>query len=143
MGNHIVLENTRIMMNAKKLIQFFFLFTPLWTSTLAFTSSPITRSTTPTLFGRPTTTTTTTNLNLNLNSIPTTIEAVSSFEQNSLILSAEPIDPAAALGQVLAGLVGSPAILIVPIFAGISVASVMAFFIASYANPTDPDAEDQ
>lgn len=54
-------------------------------------------------------------------------------------LAAATVDPATALSTVLGGLLGSPAILAVPIVAAVSVASLIAFFIVSYANPADPD----
>jgi len=52
------------------------------------------------------------------------------------------IDPATALSQGLSGVLGSPIILLVPIFVGASVAAVIAYFIVWYANPTDPDADE-
>jgi len=54
-------------------------------------------------------------------------------------IAAATVDPATALGTVLGGLLGSPAILAVPIVAAVAVASLIAFFIVSYANPADPD----
>jgi hypothetical protein len=58
---------------------------------------------------------------------------------SSNTIAAATVDPATALGTVLGGLLGSPAILAVPIVAAVSVASLIAFFIVSYANPADPD----
>ena len=63
------------------------------------------------------------------------------FDTNGILLSAEPIDPAAAIGQALGGLINSPAILAVPILAAVGVASLIAFLIVSYANPADPDSD--
>ena len=62
---------------------------------------------------------------------------VLSSTSNHLALAT--IDPATALSQLLSGFVGSPAVLLVPIFVGFSVAAVIAAFIVWYANPTDPD----
>lgn len=58
---------------------------------------------------------------------------------SSTNLAAATVDPTTALSTVLGGLLGSPAILAVPIVAAVSVASLIAFFIVSYANPADPD----
>jgi len=41
--------------------------------------------------------------------------------------------------DALVGLLGSSAILAVPIVAALSVAGLIAFFIVSYANPEDED----
>jgi len=54
-------------------------------------------------------------------------------------ISAATVDPTTALSQVLAGVLNTPLILAVPILAAVSVASVVAWFIVSYANPADPD----
>lgn len=60
-------------------------------------------------------------------------------DASSTTIAAATIDPTTALSQVLGGLLGSPAILLVPILAAFGVASAIAFFIVSYANPADPD----
>jgi hypothetical protein len=60
--------------------------------------------------------------------------ASSTFE-----LAAGTIDPTTALAQVLAGLLGSPIILLVPVLAAVSVAALLAWGIFSYASPADPD----
>jgi len=60
---------------------------------------------------------------------------------SSTSLKAATFDPAAAIGQLMGGLVGSPAVLLVPIGAAFLVASAIAFFILSYANPADPDED--
>ena len=54
-------------------------------------------------------------------------------------ISAATVDPTTALSQVLAGVLNTPLILAVPILAAVSVASVVAWLIVSYANPADPD----
>ena len=60
---------------------------------------------------------------------------------NSNTVSAATVDPTTALSQVLGGLLGTPAILLVPILAAVSVATIIAWLIVSYANPADPDDE--
>eukprot|EP00558_Chaetoceros_sp_UNC1202_P009521 CAMPEP_0197253990 /NCGR_PEP_ID=MMETSP1429-20130617/66985_1 /TAXON_ID=49237 /ORGANISM="Chaetoceros sp., Strain UNC1202" /LENGTH=96 /DNA_ID=CAMNT_0042716839 /DNA_START=125 /DNA_END=415 /DNA_ORIENTATION=+ len=65
-------------------------------------------------------------------------EPIAGMDMSNTI-SAATVDPTTALSQILAGLLGSPAILAVPILAAVSVASLLAFFIVSYANPADPD----
>lgn len=60
---------------------------------------------------------------------------------NSNAVSAATVDPTTALSQVLGGLLGTPAILLVPILAAVSVATIIAWLIVSYANPADPDDE--
>mmetsp|Transcript_15337 Transcript_15337/g.33362 ORF Transcript_15337/g.33362 Transcript_15337/m.33362 type:complete len:124 (-) Transcript_15337:273-644(-) len=57
----------------------------------------------------------------------------------STVISAGTVDPTSLLSGILGGLLGSPAILLVPILAAVSVASVVAFFIVWYANPADED----
>ena len=59
------------------------------------------------------------------------------FTSNTI--SAATVDPSTALSQVLAGVLNTPLILAVPILAAVSVASVVAWLIVSYANPADPD----
>jgi len=49
------------------------------------------------------------------------------------------LDPTTILSDVLGGLIGGPAILLVPIIAALSIAGVIAFLIVSYANPADED----
>jgi len=54
--------------------------------------------------------------------------------------------PAAASNAALQGkfnFVSSPAIFLVPILLGISVPTVMFWFISWYANPTDEDADEE
>lgn len=57
----------------------------------------------------------------------------------ALAIAATTVDPTTALSQVLGGLLGSPAILLIPVLAAFTVASAIAWFIVSYANPADPD----
>merc|ERR1719273_746993 len=61
------------------------------------------------------------------------------LSSSSLTTAAEGIDPGTVVGQALGALVTSPAIIAVPILAGLAVTSLVAFFIVSYANPADPD----
>ena len=49
------------------------------------------------------------------------------------------LDPSTFLSDVLGGLLGSYAILAVPIVAALTVAGIIAFAIVSYANPADED----
>ena len=49
------------------------------------------------------------------------------------------LDPSTFLSDLLGGLLGSYAILAVPIVAALTVAAVIAFAIVSYANPADED----
>lgn len=60
---------------------------------------------------------------------------------SSMEVAAETLDPTAFLSDVLGGLIGGPAILAVPILAALGVASLVAFFIVSYANPEVEDDE--
>uniref|UniRef100_A0A6S8X9S4 Uncharacterized protein n=1 Tax=Ditylum brightwellii TaxID=49249 RepID=A0A6S8X9S4_9STRA len=60
----------------------------------------------------------------------------------SQTLSASTIDPTTILSNLLGGLLTTPAILAVPILAAIALASTIAFFIVSYANPADEDGDD-
>ena len=62
-------------------------------------------------------------------------------ESVDLLLSAATLDPTTALSDLLGGLLGSPAILLVPVVAALGVASLIAFFIISYANPEVEDDE--
>jgi len=57
----------------------------------------------------------------------------------STTIAATTLDPTTAFTQLLGGVINSPIILAVPILAAVSVATVIAWFIVSYANPTDPD----
>jgi hypothetical protein len=61
------------------------------------------------------------------------------LESSSNTVAAATIDPTTALSQVLGGLLGSPIILLVPIGAAFTIATVIAWLIVSYANPADPD----
>jgi len=63
------------------------------------------------------------------------------LESSSNTVAAATIDPTTALSQVLGGLLGSPIILLVPILAAFSIATVIAWLIVSYANPADPDED--
>ncbi len=49
------------------------------------------------------------------------------------------LDPTSVLSDALGGLLGSYAILAVPVIAGLSVVALIAFLIVSYANPADED----
>lgn len=54
-------------------------------------------------------------------------------------VAAATLDPTTLLSDLLAGLIGSPAILAVPIVLALAVASTIAYLIASYASPAEPD----
>eukprot|EP00560_Eucampia_antarctica_P008735 CAMPEP_0197825550 /NCGR_PEP_ID=MMETSP1437-20131217/2602_1 /TAXON_ID=49252 ORGANISM="Eucampia antarctica, Strain CCMP1452" /NCGR_SAMPLE_ID=MMETSP1437 /ASSEMBLY_ACC=CAM_ASM_001096 /LENGTH=118 /DNA_ID=CAMNT_0043425577 /DNA_START=46 /DNA_END=402 /DNA_ORIENTATION=+ len=60
---------------------------------------------------------------------------------SSIQVAVDGIDPTVALTQILGNFLGSPAVLAIPILAAFSVASVIAWFIVSYANPADPDED--
>ncbi|KAL7549110.1 hypothetical protein ACHAWF_012380 [Thalassiosira exigua] len=66
---------------------------------------------------------------------PTTAAEASS----SSLLSVATLDPTTIVSDTLGGLLGSSAILAVPIIAALGVAGLIAFFIVSYANPADED----
>ena len=58
---------------------------------------------------------------------------------SSTLVSVATLDPTTILSDVLGGLIGGPAILLVPIVAALGIAGLIAFFIVSYANPADED----
>ena len=60
-------------------------------------------------------------------------------ESSSSLVSLATLDPTTILSDVLGGLIGGPAILLVPIIAALTIAGVIAFLIVSYANPADED----
>ena len=60
---------------------------------------------------------------------------------SSLELSAATLDPTTVLSDIFSGVLGTPLILAVPIVAALSVASLIAWFIVSYANPEVEDDE--
>ena len=60
-------------------------------------------------------------------------------QSSSELLSVATLDPTTVLSDALGGLLGSSAILAVPIVAALSVAGLIAFLIVSYANPEDED----
>mmetsp|Transcript_42570 Transcript_42570/g.102969 ORF Transcript_42570/g.102969 Transcript_42570/m.102969 type:complete len:112 (-) Transcript_42570:239-574(-) len=71
-----------------------------------------------------------------------TSTAMPAFEpSSSMDIAAGTLDPTTILSDILGGLIGSPAILLVPIGAAIAVASLIAFLIISYANPVVEDDE--
>ena len=65
--------------------------------------------------------------------------STASSSSSSELVSVATLDPTTVLSDVLGGLLGSSAILAVPIIAALSVAGLIAFFIVSYANPEDED----
>jgi hypothetical protein len=78
------------------------------------------------------------NMNINANMDASQFQFL---ESSSNTVAAATIDPTTALSQVLGGLLGSPIILLVPIGAAITIATVIAWLIVSYANPADPDED--
>lgn len=56
-------------------------------------------------------------------------------ESSSVALSASTFDPSSALSAILGGLLGSPAIILVPVFGGVTVAAVVGFFLVWSAKP--------
>ena len=63
----------------------------------------------------------------------------SSFDTTTNMVAVSTLDPSTFLSDLLGGLLGSYAILAVPIVAALAVAGVIAFAIVSYANPADED----
>lgn len=75
-----------------------------------------------------------------LKAAPLPVELFASHaESSSSLISVETLDPTTILSNSLGGLLGSTAILAVPIVAALAVAGLIAFFIVSYANPADED----
>ena len=60
---------------------------------------------------------------------------------SSVEVSAATLDPTTFLSDALGGLLGTPAILAIPIVAALGVASLVAFLIVSYASPAADDDE--
>mmetsp|Transcript_31739 Transcript_31739/g.66767 ORF Transcript_31739/g.66767 Transcript_31739/m.66767 type:complete len:131 (-) Transcript_31739:346-738(-) len=60
-------------------------------------------------------------------------------ESSSNLVSVATLDPTTMLSDTLGGLLGSYAILAVPIIAALAIVGVIAFGIISYANPADED----
>jgi hypothetical protein len=76
---------------------------------------------------------------LSTSSLSSPLTTTTGSHLNTLSIAATTVDPTTALSQVLGGLLGSPAILLIPVLAAFTVASAIAWFIVSYANPADPD----
>ena len=83
------------------------------------------------------------NMNMDMNAMMETSSQIQLSEtmssSSTFEIAAGTIDPTTALAQVLVGLLDSPIILLVPVLAAFSVASLLAWGIISYANPADPD----
>ena len=58
---------------------------------------------------------------------------------SDLLLSLATLDPTTMLSDVLGGLLGSSAILAVPIIAALTIVAIIAALIVGYANPADED----
>jgi hypothetical protein len=71
--------------------------------------------------------------------VATTSLTSSTSSSTSALLSVATLDPTSVLSDALGGLLGSYAILAVPVIAGLSVVALIAFLIVSYANPADED----
>ena len=67
--------------------------------------------------------------------------ASSSSAPSTVTVSAATVDPTSLLSSVLGGLLGSPAILLVPILAAAAVATAVAAFIVWSATPADEDED--
>lgn len=74
-------------------------------------------------------------------SVAATTASSMSASSTSMHLSAGTLDPTTILSDILGGLLGTPAILLVPIVAALGLASLIAFLIVSYANPVVEDDE--
>ncbi|CAJ1961683.1 unnamed protein product [Cylindrotheca closterium] len=71
-----------------------------------------------------------------------TSTAMPAFEpSSSMDIAAGTLDPTTMLSDFLGGLIGSPAILLVPIGVGLGVATLIAYLIVAYANPVVEDDE--
>lgn len=80
--------------------------------------------------------------NIALKSLPDSVfssHIESSFDTTTNMVAVSTLDPSTFLSDLLGGLLGSYAILAVPIVAALTVAAVIAFAIVSYANPADED----
>jgi len=81
--------------------------------------------------------------------LPPTLEACtaavpsSSCCSSTVTLSAATLDPTTLLQDVFSGLLGTPLILAVPIVAALAVASLLAYLIVAYAQPAEPDDDDE
>lgn len=62
---------------------------------------------------------------------------------SSLLLAAGSVDPTSFLNDVLGGLIGGPAILIIPIASALGVATLIAFLIVQYAQPAASEDDDE
>jgi len=62
---------------------------------------------------------------------------------STVTLSAATLDPTTLLQDVFSGLLGTPLILAVPIVAALAVASLLAYLIVAYAQPAEPDDDDE
>lgn len=76
-----------------------------------------------------------------LNVLPSSSSLLESSTTSQLHAAAT-IDPTAALSNLLAGFLGSPAILAIPIVAALGVASLIAFLIYAYAQPAVDNDDD-
>mmetsp|Transcript_10946 Transcript_10946/g.16127 ORF Transcript_10946/g.16127 Transcript_10946/m.16127 type:complete len:124 (-) Transcript_10946:62-433(-) len=66
-----------------------------------------------------------------------------SFSSSSELLSIDTFDPTQLFSDLLVGLIGGPAILLVPILAAVAVASLIAFLIVGYASPQVEDYDEE
>jgi len=67
----------------------------------------------------------------------------SSASSSQIMVSATTLDPTTFLSDVLGGFINSNLILAVPIVAALSLASLVAFLIVSYANPASDEDDDE
>jgi hypothetical protein len=58
---------------------------------------------------------------------------------SSVAISAGTLDPTTVLQDALAGVLGTPVILLVPVVAALLVAGLIVAFIVGYASPAEPD----
>ena len=65
----------------------------------------------------------------------------STSASSTVAVSAATVDPTSFLSSVLGGLLGSPAILLIPVLAAVAVATAVAAFIVWSANPADEDED--
>jgi hypothetical protein len=70
-----------------------------------------------------------------------TMQVEACVPSSSIDIAAGTLDPTTLFSDLLTGLIGTPAILAVPILAALGVASLLAYLIVSYANPQVEDDE--
>ena len=68
---------------------------------------------------------------------------IDSVDSSHVLISADTIDPTTALSDILGGAINSPVVLLFPVVVALSLASIVAWLLVGYANPADPDPDDE